>query len=384
MKTSIRNCVRQSSKFGERRSAALLRSTWTVLALAVGVLCLTSCRGRRAPPPLAGSAPAASSEPSLASEAGPWLMKQFIYDEAPFPSAHASTIVDTPHGVVAAWFGGSDEGNRDVGIWTARYGESGWTAPALVAEGVGADWTGRHPCWNPVLFQMPTDRLILFYKVGPSPREWWGMRMESANYGRTWSTPERLPEDVLGPVRNKPILWGNGVLLCGSSTEDQGWRFHMEQSPDGGKHWSRTPPLNDAADCGLIQPTILAWPNGRIQILCRSRQGSIYESWMGNAFEVWSKPVPIGLPNPNSGIDGVVLEDGRAVLVYNHTRRGRSPLNLAVSRDGRTWNASMTLEDEPGEYSYPAVIQAADGRIHITYTWKREKIRHVVLDPEQL
>jgi predicted neuraminidase len=210
------------------------------------------------------------------------------------------------------------------------------------------------------------------------------MRVESTNYGRTWSAPERLPEGILGPVRNKPVLWADGVLLCGSSTEDRGWRIHMEQSPDGGKHWSRTPPLNDAEDCGLIQPTVLAWPNGRVQILCRSRQGAIYESWMDDAFEVWSKPVPIGLPNPNSGIDGVVLEDGRAVLVYNHTRRGRSPLNIAVSRDGRTWNASVILEDQPGEYSYPAVIQAADGRIHITYTWKRERIRHVMLNPDQL
>jgi predicted neuraminidase len=311
-------------------------------------------------------------------------MKQFIYLEAPFPSAHASTVVDTPHGVVAAWFGGSDEGNRDVGIWTSRLEEGRWTAPVLVAEGVDDAWEGRHPCWNPVLFQMPAGPLLLFYKVGPSPREWWGMRMESRNHGRTWGVPERLPEGILGPVRNKPVLRPDGMLLCGSSTEDRGWRIHLEQSPDGGRHWSRTPPLNEAAECGLIQPTILDWPNGRIQILCRSRQGSVYESWMEDRFEEWSKPVPTGLPNPNSGIDGVVLADGRAVLVYNHTHRGRSPLNVAVSRDGRTWSASVVLEDEPGEYSYPAVIQASDSRIHITYTWKREKIRHVVLDPQRL
>jgi predicted neuraminidase len=352
MKINVRICMRRRPWFPDQDSTVLARSTWTVLALLIGLVCLTSCRGRRPAPPLAGATSADPAEKPLSAEKGPWLMKQFIYDEASFPSAHASTLVDTPHGVVAGWFGGSDEGNRDVGIWTSRYAEGRWTAPALVAEGVDPGWTGRYPCWNPVLVQMPMGPLILFYKVGPSPREWWGMRVESTNYGRTWSVPERLPEGILGPVRNKPVLWADGVLLCGSSTEDRGWRIHMEQSPDGGKHWSRTPPLNDAADCGLIQPTVLAWPNGRVQILCRSRQGAIYESWMDDAFEVWSKPVPIGLPNPNSGIDGVVLEDGRAVLVYNHTRRGRSPLNIAVSRDGRTWNASVILEDQPGEYSY--------------------------------
>jgi predicted neuraminidase len=90
------------------------------------------------------------------------------------------------------------------------------------------------------------------------------------------------------------------------------------------------------------------------------------------------------LPHPGSGIDGVTLADGRHLLVYNHTRRGRSPLNVALSQDGRHWQAALVLEREPGEYSYPAVIQTPDGRVHITYTWRRERIKHVVLDPAQL
>jgi predicted neuraminidase len=209
------------------------------------------------------------------------------------------------------------------------------------------------------------------------------MRIESLNGGRSWSEPERLPEGVYGPIRSKPVLMRDGSLLCGSSTEDQGWRIHMERTPDGGRHWSRTPPLNDREEAGLIQPTILAWPNGRVQILCRSRQGFIYESWMGPSFEVWSKPAPMGLPNPSSGVDGIVLQDGRALLVYNHTPRGRSPLNVAVSRDGRTWQPLFELETEPGEYSYPAIIQSSDGLVHVTYTWNRQRIRHVVIQPGQ-
>jgi predicted neuraminidase len=86
------------------------------------------------------------------------------------------------------------------------------------------------------------------------------------------------------------------------------------------------------------------------------------------------------LPNPNSGIDGVTLSDGRHLLVYNHTKGGRTPLNIAVSKDGKNWRPAVTLETEPGEYSYPAVIQAADGKVHVTYTWKRRRVRHVVVD----
>lgn len=91
-----------------------------------------------------------------------------------------------------------------------------------------------------------------------------------------------------------------------------------------------------------------------------------------------------GLPNPNSGIDAVMLRDGRALLVYNHTPRGRSPLNVALSSDGKTWKSALVLENLPGEYSYPAVIQSRDGLVHITYTWHREKIRHVIVDPAKL
>jgi predicted neuraminidase len=91
------------------------------------------------------------------------------------------------------------------------------------------------------------------------------------------------------------------------------------------------------------------------------------------------------VPNPNSGTDAVTLKDGRHVLVYNPVAKGRSPLAVAVSSAGRAWQRVLTLEDEPGkEFSYPAVIQAPDGRIHITYTWKRQAIRHVVLAPEKL
>ncbi|MCA9153726.1 MAG: exo-alpha-sialidase, partial [Planctomycetales bacterium] len=123
----------------------------------------------------------------------------------------------------------------------------------------------------------------------------------------------------------------------------------------------------------------------KLQILCRSRNTKhVLESWSEDGGKSWSPLVDTTLPNPNSGIDAVTLADGRHLVVYNHTPRGRSPLNLAISHDGKHWQAALVLENQPGEYSYPAIIQSSDGKVHITYTWKRQRIKHVVVDPQKL
>jgi predicted neuraminidase len=119
-------------------------------------------------------------------------------------------------------------------------------------------------------------------------------------------------------------------------------------------------------------------------MLCRSRQRAVTECWSEDGGKTWGRMEAVALPNPNAGLDGVTLSDGRQLLVYNHTERGRSPLNVAVSRDGGVWQPAVVLESERGEYSYPAVIQTRDGNVHITYTWKRERIRHAVLDPREI
>lgn len=324
---------------------------------------------------------ARADEVAQPASAGGVLKSEFIYDSAPFPQCHASTLAETPMGLVAAWFGGTREKHPDVGIWFSRHQQGQWTAPVEVANGVQNE-TLRHPCWNPVLFQVPDGPLLLFYKVGPSPSTWWGMLIRSSDGGQTWSAPERLPDDIAGPIKNKPILLADGRLLAGSSTEDQGWRVHMEWTSDQGRTWQRTAVLNDGQMVHAIQPTILQHPQGKLQILCRSRgTGKVLQAWSEDGGKSWSELADLDLPNPNSGIDGVTLGDGRHALVYNHTPRGRSPLNVAVSADGRRWTMAAVLEDTPGEYSYPAIIQTADGLVHVTYTWKRQKVKHVVLDP---
>ena len=345
------------------------------------------------------------------------VFSEFVYaaEDVPFPSCHASTIAETDDGLLVAWFAGTEEKNPDVGIWLSRFSNGEWTAPVEVANGVQSN-EKRYPTWNPVLFNTgpnagqagvspgsgddsgsgvsPGSTLKLFYKVGPSPREWWGEVITSADNGKTWSAPEKLPENIFGPIKNKPVLIEGGRLLSPSSTEDKGWRVHMEISPDTGRTWERTEALNDGRKIALIQPAILKHPEGKIQILCRRMNNAIFSSWSADNGSTWTTPEATVLPNPNSGIDAVTLEDGRHILVYNHIacKRGskwgdRNILNLAVSDDGVNWKAALLLEndeDEDAEYSYPAVIRTADGNVHIVYTWNRKLIKHVVVDPSKI
>jgi len=325
---------------------------------------------------------------SITADAGdlskqPGIVKmEFIFEKAPFEQCHASTIAETRKGLVAAWFGGTEESHSDVGIWASCHDGKTWSQPTEAANGIQHD-KKRYPCWNPVLFQPQKGPLLLFYKVGPSPDSWWGM-LKTSGYGKRWSMPWRLPEDILGPVKNKPIMLADGTLLCGSSTEHAGWRVHFERTADLARSWEFIPAINDGKEFGAIQPTLLTYPDGRIHALCRSKQDRITQSWSTDAGKTWSKMTATSLPNPNAGIDAVTLADGRQLLVYNHTADGRSPLNVAISLDGKTWKAALVLEDQPGEYSYPAVIQTADGKVHTTYTWKRRRVKHVVIDPAKL
>lgn len=309
---------------------------------------------------------------------------EFIFEQAPFAQCHASTIVETPYGLVSAWFGGTDEGNPDVGIWLSRREGTIWTAPVEVANGK-SDGARRWPCWNPVLFQPRKGPLLLFYKVGRTPGTWWGMLMTSADGGRSWSSPRRLPQGILGPTKNKPIQLADGTILCPSSREVGGNRtVHIESTRDDGITWETSRAIEGSGKYSAIQPAILRYAAGEMQLLCRSLQGKIVESWSRDEGQTWSKCQTTALPNPDSGIDALMLRDGRAVVVYNHAARSRKSLDVAISPDGSKWQRVLQLENGDAEYSYPTVIQTGDGLIHITYTWKRQRIKHVVLNPLEL
>jgi alpha-L-rhamnosidase len=317
---------------------------------------------------------------------------QFIFERASFPESHAPTIAETPAGLVAAWFGGTKEGNKDVCIWVSHLSDKGWTEPMKVADGVLNDST-RYACYNPVLFQVPNSELLLFYKIGPNVAGWTGWMMRSSDNGKTWSKREALPPGYLGPIKNKPVLI-NGTLVCPSSTERNGWKVHFELTKDWGRTWTKTDSINDGKTISAIQPSILQYADGRLHILCRSKNRTINESWSSDGGKTWSPMTASALPNNNSGTDAVTLQDGRQLLVYNHVKPdpslpngkgARTPLNVAVSKDGKNWEAALILEDSPiSQYSYPSVIQTKDGLVHIVYTWRRERIKYVMIDPSQL
>jgi len=315
------------------------------------------------------------------------VSQMMIMKAPPFPSCHASTITQLDKNrLMAAWFGGKQEGSPDVCIWIAIYDHGNWGNPQKTADGVIND-SLRYPCWNPVLFRTRAGKLFLYYKVGRNPREWWGMMKTSSDNGQSWSAPERLPADMIGPVKNKPIQLNNGDILSPSSTEStdqKQWHIHLERSDSTGSNWREIAIGNDTF--GVIQPSILKYGGDSLQMLCRSRQNHIVQTWSKDNGITWGPLSVTALPNPNSGADAVTLQNGVQLLVYNPLTagqqwwEGRSKLYVAASTDGIHWQDVFELENKPqGEYSYPAIIQAEDGTVHITYTADRKNIRHVML-----
>ena len=276
----------------------------------------------------------------------------------------------------------------------------------------------RKACWNPVLFQVPGGDLILFYKIGLKVSDWTGWLVRSRDGGKTWSKREPLPKGFLGPIKNKPE-YIDGRIICPSSTEgSKGWRVHFEISDDKGKTWKMVGPLEaelsvptqnrkkggintDDQEGGeaikgegakpiyAIQPSILKHKDGKLQILCRTRNAQIATAWSSDNGDTWSKVTLLDVPNNNSGTDAVTMKDGRHVLIYNNfstlpgTPKGpRTPLCVAISEDGISWKPVLTLEDSPiSQYSYPSIIEGKDGKLHAIYTWRRQRIKYAEIDP---
>jgi predicted neuraminidase len=325
----------------------------------------------------------------------PHPSQEFIFTSAPFPSAHASTIVELPNGdLLAAWFGGTAEGAPDTAIWASRRTANQanqWSAPYVLV---------REPniaCWNPVLFHSADGKLWLYYKFGPSARTWTGARLVSNDEAHSWSQPDHLPAGLLGPIKDKPLVLDDGTIVSGTSVESySSWAAWIDRSTDNGKTWTKIGPIgpitlpsqpspslqpsqpNQAEHVsGIIQPTIIPLGNKHLRLYARSTS-DIGRICIADSFDdglTWTHAHPTDLPNPNSGIDAVALRDGRVVLIYNNTTTGRTPLNLAVSTDGEHFKIFDTLEDQPGEYSYPTIIQGKAGELDMTYTWNRQRIR---------
>ena len=339
-----------------------------------------------APQPLERTLTTAPNRPGIPNE-------HLFGDLRPFAQCHASSLVALADGrVLVAWFGGTREGHPDVSIWAAerepigegapvrqgRPGE-GWSAPRVLAR------AAPRPHWNPVLFARSEQDLVLHFKVGESIRSWETWSQRSLDGGGSWQPPSPLvPGDRggRGAVKNKPIRLESGEWLAGASVE--GWRrwdSFVDRSPDGLTGWQASAPIPiDRARFegkGLIQPSLWSTPAGDVHALLRSTAGRIFRSDSSDAGRSWSTARAIDVPHNNSGLDVVRMRDGTLALACNPVPgnwAARTPLSVLFSRDeGHTWPGRIDLEIEPGEFSYPAIVELEHG-LAVSYTWNRRRI----------
>lgn len=333
--------------------------------------------------------------------------KELIFktEDRPFPICHASNIckIDSEE-VIAVWFAGTKEGAADTAIWMSRRKAEKWSEPQKLED----DMQEAH--WNPVLFKKENGQILLFYKVGNNIKEWRTIRRVSDDKGKTWSEAEELVEGDRGgrgPVRCKVVELSDHSLIAGASTENGIWTAYADRSIDDGKNWKLGNPIqlnvtycgeNTAENSGIqvseqsfygrgvIQPSIWESEEGKVHMLLRSTEEEIYRSDSTDYGKTWSKAYSTGLPNNNSGIDVVKCRNGNLILCCNPVRKNwgeRSPIVLMKSEDnGASWKTEFILEDAPGEYSYPCIIENS-GMIYVSYTYDRKSIAYWELKEEK-
>jgi predicted neuraminidase len=296
------------------------------------------------------------------------------------PSAHGSTICELPSGeLLASWYGGTREYGLDVSIMGARLPRGARQWEPL---GVWAD-VPQHTMGNPVLFPEPDGpRLWLFYVVLYGDK-WTSGKIHyrhSTDGGATWGPQHTLTEELGHMTRNKVHRAPGGAWLL-PLYDERDWSSYVLISSDRGATWQRSTVMR--APYGVIQPTVVPAPDGRLLALMRTggRGGLIWRAHSTDGGHTWSEPAPTPLPNPNAACDAAATPGGTILLAFNNTPSGRAPLNVALSDDGgETWPRCRAVETAGGEYSYPALIHASDGLFHLTYTYRRTHIKHVTFD----
>ncbi len=327
----------------------------------------------------------------------------------PWPSAHCSSIVQlSENRFMATWYAGTEEKAKDTCIACSYFtNETGWGTARTMAK------TPDYSDGNGILFIDHSGKLWFFWNTIRDEhrslvRFPWACTdnkyIQSTNFGHTWSDPVPLFSEQIGwNFKNKAIYLNNGFILIPMYDEVQA-RSVIAISENNGLSWSPSQFIETDQDqpnkeqffakgaeteepiipiFQNSQPTLFQRRDGAVVALLRTvNLGYIHKAISTDFGFTWSESEPISLPNPDAGIDCVKLENGHVVLAFNNSKTGRTPLTLALSRDdGETWATVKNLEDEPrAEFSYPAIIQDAQGRIHVTYTYKRKNIRHVILD----
>jgi predicted neuraminidase len=334
-----------------------------------------------------------------------------------FPSSHAANLISLKNGdLLCAYYSGLWEGKAGVAIVISRLarGASQWTRPVVAAE------EAARALENPVLFESPLASLWLFYtsqrgEAGQADAQI--LYQESKDNGRDWTTPKVLFDKPGSFDRQGLLIDGNRWLFPlyftpGSDIDDHS---AIEISEDQGLTWKECliPGSN-----GLVQPDVVELSPHSFAAFLRSRFADwVYSSHSKDGCS-WTIPQPTQIPNNNSSIQVTRLHDGHLVMAFNNiqaaTTRGkprdmaRWPMSVALSADGgNTWPwvrdvdigqgvpqepvpdtmAGADVRDEQQkffehliDYSYPSIIETADGKIHMAYTYRRRTIKYATFD----
>lgn len=353
---------------------------------------------------------------------------------------HGSSIVELPNGdLLACWFYGSGERSAsDVVVQGARKakGAKEWTAPFLMAD------TPNFSDCNPVLWLDGQKRLwltwisiradawegaILMFRRCDDPRgkaapnwNWQGVialkpgdefsaRIQSGfkeltsktgyeeamwcGYAPKYSlqlieaSKDLLKRQLGWMTRIHPLTLKSGRILLPLYSD--GYNVSMVAiTDDNGENWRASEPI---VGLGPIQPTLVQKKDGSIAAYMRdSGQSPDRVMWATSTTQgdTWSIATDTDIPNPGSSLECIVLKDGRWVMIYNDTEKGRHSLALSMSDDeGATWKWKRHIqldEAKKSGYAYPSMVQTRDGRIHATYTFSEgqgKTIKHLIVDP---
>jgi len=320
------------------------------------------------------------------------LYEQRFFESIPAaPSVHASTITQLAGGgMMAAWFGGSREGAKDVSIYGSHWNDATgcWDTPSVIVDAGGSSRElDRYvkKLGNPVLYCNQSGRVWLYY-VTVSLGGWSGSSVTlkySDDGGVTWSDSRRLISspflNVSNLVRSVPLELSDGSILLPVYHEflyKYGEILHL--STDG----ELIAKYRMGNSTGALQPTLVGL-DGQSILAFHRREGDLQPRVLANRSDdcgrTWSNVQPIGLPNPNASVAVVRRGNGGFLMALNASETERSELSLAVSDDGKDWRVVKTFPaiDNGLESSYPTLILADDATYHLTYTWGREKICHV-------
>lgn len=311
---------------------------------------------------------------------------------APTPAVHSASLARLgPGRIAAAWFGGSREGAADVNIFLSVFNGQDWSVPQAILsrQRVERDTLRLiRKLGNPVLWHDGHGTLHLWF-VSVSYGGWAGSALNhttSVDGGLTWRKVQRL---VTSPFWNISTLGHSPPLpLADGGLALPIYHEFIAKRPE----WLRLDSHGQPVDKGRIpaaqrslQPTVVSDGQQALMLLRDSSAAHrIRTARSEDGGRHWSPAQATALPNPDAGIALLKLADGSLLLAYNPQESNRTRLALSLSVDGgQSWSEPHLIEHGSGqdEFSYPALLQDDQGRIHLAYTWKREKIAHVSFHP---